>query len=377
MDNFREIRDAIGDLDAPEEVDETRDRLRSEEKITITTSDPIEIMRTQIIKLTAEIAETKASVNEITSMLKTLAIDAPSSKRRNKMRVVDTPSTASPHRYSNATPSESVDTDGEENVDVSTVSNRSPIVNPFSHPAGGATTTVFKSNSATASKGYVGKHTVWGTALASFLTGATRYYIAKKDVHSIMIDEVFLMTRCNAIVNTMYEIAQHRELPGVRDPCTLYLSSVLSRMSKDDVPTSNAKDWVEMSKFQDGRDVVTVINNLIMVLKLVPESIPHPVSRVVSALIPPTVRLHDGNAVFAMYADLKLTVSPNQWERLCLFLKKDALVKYVKYRVSGMSEPEVTAKMMAEMRASDLIEKRNMEKFDELFPYSFRHAGRS
>lgn len=41
----------------------------------------------------------------------------------------------------------------------------------------------------------------------------------------------------------------------------------------------------------------------------------------------------------------------------CSILKEPALVRYIKYKLSGMKETQVVARMMSKMRTSDLTKK--------------------
>lgn len=85
-------------------------------------------------------------------------------------------------------------------------------------------------------------------------------------------------------------------------------------MSKDDLPVSDAETWSLMMQYQDGKDVLAVVNAMIMTMKQVPEAIVHPVSQVVRIMVPPVVRVVDDIPKFAMSANVHLNTRPSQWE---------------------------------------------------------------
>jgi hypothetical protein len=72
------------------------------------------------------------------------------------------------------------------------------------------------------------------------MISAMRYYIEKKNAEMIMIDKLNLMKTYNYIIGPLYELSQHKRLPGVTDPTTTYLSKAVTRMSQCHVPTSTA-----------------------------------------------------------------------------------------------------------------------------------------
>jgi hypothetical protein len=52
----------------------------------------------------------------------------------------------------------------------------------------------------------------------------------------ILIEETHLMRIYSHIVGPLYEISQHKGLPGVTDPTTGYLSKFMARLNPADVP---------------------------------------------------------------------------------------------------------------------------------------------
>ena len=378
MDDFEDIKKVIESDDDDEITNGTMRPSKDMSRITVMGTDPIAKVQSDITEIRAENRELKRIVSELSAKVMTLTIDVSSRRKKTRASVPNKTlfNIKPPDEYTTTTE----DADANSVTDSSpapSMNSRTPATpseptNPFSIVSVAGVSTMYKSSSATASRGYTIKQSVWGTGLASLLTAATRYYISKTNSTMMMIDEKLLMTRFNAVVNTLYERAHHKPLPGVRDPSTLYLADLISRMDKDEVPTSCADDWMRSSQHQDGRDVLTVMNTLITMLKLVPEAAPHPVSQIIPNLLVPVVRLYNEKPIFAMRADRDVDLSPDQWERTCLIFKKEALVRYVKYRISGESQVVVVSKMVSEMRASDLVEKKNVEMFNELTPFTMK-----
>lgn len=47
------------------------------------------------------------------------------------------------------------------------------------------------------------------------------------------------------------------------------------------------------------------------------------------------------------------------WESWCSILKKEALIKYIKYRISNMTPVKTISKMSSKIRRLNLTEKKN------------------
>lgn len=237
-------------------------------------------------------------------------------------------------------------------------------VNPFSAYLENTnrTESMFKSNSATAPMGYVKKGDVWGTAIVSFLTAATRYYIAKKNSKMLMIDEMKMAAVYSRIVPVFYEKFMNKELPGVSSPITFRLSQAISRTRKDDIPMSDARSWVDLEKTQEGSDIMTIIRFVLTAAKSVPEAMVHPISQLIPFIYSQPVMVQDGKAFFAIAANAEVNPVPNSWESWCMVLKHDALVKYVRYRLENLTPGEAINRMTSEMKPAELGEKKNWEK---------------
>lgn len=94
-----------------------------------------------------------------------------------------------------------------------------------------------------------------------------------------MINEEQLCKNYTNIINTLYTTYALRNLPGVKSTITGYLSYVIWRMNKNEVPGSYASTWLNMMEYRDGKDIMAVMNSIITVSKLLPEVYMHPISR--------------------------------------------------------------------------------------------------
>jgi hypothetical protein len=250
----------------------------------------------------------------------------------------------------------------------------SSVPNPFLSYGMGSDSNhpMFKSNSATAPQGYTQKANVWGTALASLMVGAIRYYATKRPMIMTRVDEVKVARVYTAICSTLYEAAMCKPLPGVKDPCTLYLSNAISRTSKTDIPISNASDWLLMESCQEGRDVMSVLRVMVKTAKLVPEAMVHPISQLIPYMMDELVTQveRDGNVivVFAISSQANVSQTPSPWETWCSILRKDAITKHVLYRTMGKTPTETIHKMSSEMKHTELADKQNWNKLTDLGP---------
>lgn len=237
-------------------------------------------------------------------------------------------------------------------------------INPFSNyfESVRRTESMFKSNSATAPQGYVNKGSVWGVALASMLTAAMRYYISKKDARMLMIDQPKMVAVYHKIVPVLYESYATKELPGVSDPLTFRLSQAISRKEKNEIPDSYAKDWMDLENTQEGKDIMAVIRIIITAAKAVPEAMVHPVSQLVPYMHKHPVVDGPAGPIFAILPSVNVNPAPGPWESWCLVLKTEALVKYVRYRLSDMTPTETITRMSSEMKPGELAEKKNWNK---------------
>jgi hypothetical protein len=374
MEHFDEIKDALDDWNDDTSIAAGTDV--GTDRIVVASSDPMETMNMKMSRLISENADLKLRLTRVENILAGLTADKAMNTQGTRINIPtrDLFGTKAPPESPSMMSTTNSVASGPRSESASMISNRNNndstygFEDPFAGPKldSNARIIVTKSNSATAAMGYDKKASVWGTALASLLISATRYYISKTNAQGILIDEVALMKNCTNIVSPLYTSAMHRELPGVKDGTTKYLSEAISRQDRNEVPLSYASDWVELEKNQYGKDAMTVLNNLIKIAQQVPEAVIHPASQIISIMLPPVVRIVDGESKFAMSAGQPVNPVPNQWESWCLILKSSALGKYVKYRLANMSAGTVVSKMSSEMRENDLVDKKNSYRFKEV-----------
>ena len=241
--------------------------------------------------------------------------------------------------------------------------------NPFSmYLSSSSKTEMFKSNSATAPQGYNNRGHVWGSALVSFLTAAMRYYITKKNSAMLMVDEMKMFSVYSKLVPVLYETFMTKQLPGVADPLTFRLSQAISRTDKNHIPSSDAESWIALEKTQEGREIMTIVRIVLAAAKAVPEAMVHPVSQIIPSLHKTPVMMYNEEPIFAIDSNVDVSPMPTSWESWCMILKNDALIKYVRYRVSGMTPIETVNRMTSEMKPSELAEKKNWNKLMSFNP---------
>lgn len=374
MDQFDEIKDAIENVSNND--DESTDTKPNEEQITVTSTNPISILRRQMATVMAENAEIKKMFKDLTGKITPLIINMSGDRPRNKGKIPSSDLfTMEPReRFSSRDVSRGMASDVGSTVSVhkpeSMFSNISSNVNEFINPfkpqpltpcqnlsAGPA---MYKSNIVTASKGYNNRKQLWGTALGSFLIAASKYYIEKTGKTSLMITEEEVISKGIWIAPTLNSIARHANLPDSKAPTTIYLADMISRVDKKDIPLTDAATWYGITECQDGKDIVHILETIITMAQLVPEILPHPVSQISSFLVRPMLRTRpaevDGNKVmqpfFAMQVRGDVKMLPGPWERWCSKLKEPALAKYIRYRLTNMKEHEVVAIMLREIPKS-------------------------
>ena len=88
------------------------------------------------------------------------------------------------------------------------------------------------------------------------------------------------------------------------------ISAILEN-KQDDIPFSDAETLMETRKALDGKDVVAVLETVIVTMQLIPEAVGRPTSHIVPPLKLPILRERDGKAVFGMSADARASLTPN------------------------------------------------------------------
>ncbi|KAI9746886.1 MAG: hypothetical protein M1815_004898 [Lichina confinis] len=230
-----------------------------------------------------------------------------------------------------------------------------------------STRSMFKSNSATANRGYDNKMTLWGTAFTSLVVACMRKYMSFTQETAHIIDEVFLMKTYSKIVSDLYHRIKYTDLPAVQSPEALFVSKMFFRKDSKDVPQSNATDWWKMQNSgSDGASAMAVIETIFKAAKMVPEATMHPISQLITEMDQPVVRMGPKGPTFSIPAKTKVNMSPNGSESFCRCLKKDTLKKYVNYRLQGDDETVTIVKMTQTMKETDLFDSKNMHRGREL-----------
>lgn len=390
MENFDEIRDALDGHD--DEVGGDVDGASN--GITIVGTDHNAIMYDRMAAIIAENSEMKKRLDGIEAMVRSMYTHFREGPERSRVEVPDPDMLRNVGSNSRMNLDGTVDESEREDsfVDVASVGST------FSSATGlqrvKANRTIdrgqitgldmgqgpipsmmpFKSNSATASEGYTNSPSLWGTALASMLIAALRYYITKRNATMLMIDETRVMKTYTKIAATLYESITRKGLPKVTDAVTRYLSKSISRTTKTDVPTSTPGAWMSMNESQDGRDVLAVLRTMVVAAKTTPEAMVHPISQLIPFLDPKVVIETGGVAIFTISKEAVVNPVPDEWETWCGVLKTEMLAKYVQYRRVGMTPEMVVSKMLNENKDSDLVEKKNLHKLMQMVPSRTRTA---
>lgn len=225
---------------------------------------------------------------------------------------------------------------------------------------------VFKNNSATSSRGYDNKLSLWGTVFASLMIACMKKYIQKTGETGHIIDETIIMKTYSRIVGDLYHRVKFADLPAVQSHEVALLSKMFSRNNKNEVPESTPTTWVQLRNNTDGNACMSVIESIVTAAKMVPEAMMHPISRLITAMDQPVVVETPRGPTFAIPGDTKIEMTPTGIERFCSWLKKDSLKTYVKHRLNGDGELMAVNKMVTSMRDTDLFDNKNLYKGREL-----------
>ena len=210
--------------------------------------------------------------------------------------------------------------------------------------------------SAISNKGYDNKASIWGTVFASLLVSCMRTYINKSGETAHVVDETSILKACIGVVGNLYMKSSFRELPQVQSNEVTFLSTMFNLKSKNEVPVSSVNTWKTMMEHTDGAPCMEVIEHIMTGAKLVPEALTYPVSRIVAVIGQPVVVITNMGPVYALLRGTKIGTVPNGYERVCSFLKKDALKTYVKLRLDGYLEVDALCKMQNTIRESEMFD---------------------
>ncbi|KAK5215649.1 hypothetical protein LTR72_011302 [Exophiala xenobiotica] len=197
-------------------------------------------------------------------------------------------------------------------MDMSSYVDRPTNTAPFSV----STRAAFKTNSATANRGYDNKITLRDTVFASMIVACTRKYMAHR-----------------RRVPDLYHRIKYADLPAVQ-------SKAFSKRNPTDVPESSAKDWWDMSQDTDGAAAMAVIESIFRAAKM----------------------KHAQGTDFSIAAKTKINMSSSGIESFCRCLKKAPLKKYVNYRLQGDDEATTMLKIQQTIRDTDIFDSKNIHK---------------
>ncbi|KAG5970019.1 hypothetical protein E4U58_000822 [Claviceps cyperi] len=342
--------------------------------VELTYTDPIEILTERLSKVLSENNDLKTRVKALENKMQSVMQSLNTERNRGTIRppfsgYFENLSQASGKAPSNTdyNSNQTIQTPsviGYSSEDSYSVNQPTASVNTIMSMYGTA-----RMSSATSAMGYTNKKSVWGAALSSMLISMVRYCCIKTGTGNLFLDESKIMKMCIYLAPVLYEMS-HKELPSVKSPVTKYMSLSISRAGSNDVPQSTAESWYEMTKTQDGRDCLTVIEVMIKYCKRMPEILGHPLSNILPYIQFPVVRKKaDGSVFFCISKMFKFTNGPIQWEKWCSLLKGPALIKYAKWRMTDNAPGISATSMMSEMKISELVEKKNTEKFPSVvFP---------
>ena len=224
-----------------------------------------------------------------------------------------------------------------------------------------------KSHSAIADRGYTTKASLWGSCLASLLVACMRRYILKTGESMHVVDESVLMSTYREIVSDLYRKVKFTDLPAVNSPSASFMATTFCRPDKNTLPTSTAKDWLEISEHADGVEAMAVVESMILAAKMVPEAMIHPISKMVEYIGCPIVSKNSrGEAVFLIPKGTKITTTPGPYENCCRIFKAKALRTYVTNRLSGADESTALSTMIKTMKESEMFDQSNMGRGAEV-----------
>ncbi|KAK5285041.1 hypothetical protein LTR80_011231 [Exophiala xenobiotica] len=185
-------------------------------------------------------------------------------------------------------------------MDMSSYVDRPTNTAPFSV----STRAAFKTNSATANRGYDNKITLRDTVFASMIVACTRKYMAhrRRGVHDEDVQR-----------DSARPLSPHQ---------------------------SSAKDWWDMSQDTDGAAAMAVIESIFRAAKM----------------------KHAQGTDFSIAAKTKINMSSSGIESFCRCLKKAPLKKYVNYRLQGDDEATTMLKIQQTIRDTDIFDSKNIHK---------------
>ena len=146
-----------------------------------------------------------------------------------------------------------------------------------------------------------------------------------------IVHEVSLMKTYHRFVSELYHKIKSADLPAVQSHEALLLSKVSSRKSTSEVPISTAKTSWELSQHTDGSSCVSVVNNIFMAAKVVPEAMMLPISQLIMCIDQPVLRNDPRGPTFSVPTSMQVPIAPTGTESFCRCFNKKLLKTYIKY----------------------------------------------
>ena len=364
------------------DTDKDGDEYDNIDEVKISKTDEISDLKETIMSMKIMMETMDSRISTLELKVSSLEIDRPKIRHKTTATMPDPDAlrhTNSPMftmKRTNTSTSKNADTDSFTNVskakseisspatndDTNTYMNRQPNAAVFTM----SNSKLFKNNSAISSRGYENKLTLWGTVFTSLVVGAMKKYIQTTGEVSHIIDELFLMKTYNKIVSELYVKVKFAQLPAVQSHEALLLSKLFKRNNTEEVPESDARTWSQLATHTDGASCMAVIENLFTAAKMVPEAMMHPMSQLIENMVQPVVRESPNGPVFAIPKTTRISNSPNGSERLCMYLKKDSLVVYVRRRLDGDSPVLAAAALVETMKDTDLFDSKHLSRGRDL-----------
>lgn len=116
----------------------------------------------------------------------------------------------------------------------------------------------------------------------------------------------------------------------------------------------------------NGFAVMSVMESMFAVTKMMPEAALYPISRLIPGMDLPFVVETPGGCTYAVPTGTKIEATRTGVERFCSCLKKESLRMYVKNRLYGDTELMAINKIMTTMKDTEMFDGRSNHKGTQL-----------
>lgn len=142
---------------------------------------------------------------------------------------------------------------------------------------------------------YSKKHQVWAVATLSYIAMVVDM-CNRKSISTGAFDVSEALPRMVAVINGTYKCVTGSELPGLAEAQTAYIRGCMSRRTTTEVPTTTAQVWMTLKSNPQGLRAVTVVGNVIRVLRKVRWMIGWPYSSLIPHIGPNLVTVGPAGA---------------------------------------------------------------------------------